>query len=47
MMTQSILDLMFYFESLPINIKNNILTVALIINLIGIIAYGIYIMRKD
>jgi|GEM_PF-4038079 len=47
MITQSVLDFMIYFESLPINIKNNILTVLLIINLIGLIAFGIYLARKD
>lgn len=47
MITQSILDFIFFLESLPINIKNNILTMTLIINLFAIVVYGIYIIRKD
>ncbi|HIT24010.1 MAG TPA: hypothetical protein IAD45_06300 [Candidatus Faecimonas intestinavium] len=47
MITQSVLDFINYFEGLPINIKNNIITVALIINLIGLIAFGIYLVRKE
>lgn len=47
MITESILKFRIYFDSLPINIREKILTIVLTVTLIGFVILGIYFFRKD